>query len=109
MLPSAILLVKPWQRDWLWQGSVRGVSPRIRQACFRAIYQTTGNIPYHHVHTAPPAVTDIRPDLPPILSQIVSRCLEKDPANRYQSAREILTEVRSTLVSAVGGDRSEGR
>jgi serine/threonine-protein kinase len=67
-----------------------------------------GNIPYHHVHTAPPEVTDIRPDLPPILSQIVSRCLEKDPANRYQSAKEILAEVRSTLVNTVGADRSEG-
>ncbi len=66
-----------------------------------------GNIPYHHVHTAPPTVHDLRPDLPETLSHIVDRCLQKDPANRYQSAREILAEVRSSLMTAVGLDRSE--
>lgn len=62
-----------------------------------------GNIPYHHVHTAPPRIQDLRPDLPDTLSAIVERCLEKDPANRYQSAREILAEVRSSLQSGIGG------
>jgi len=58
-----------------------------------------GNIPYHHVHTAPPRMQDLRPDLPPALSTIVERCLEKDPGNRYQSAREILAEVRASLAN----------
>lgn len=56
-----------------------------------------GNIPYHHVHTPPPRIDELQPDLPPVLSQIVARCLEKDPAARYQSAREIQAEVRSSL------------
>lgn len=56
-----------------------------------------GNIPYHHVHTPPPDVRDLRPELPAGLAAVVSRCMEKDPANRYQSAREILAEVRATL------------
>ncbi len=60
-----------------------------------------GNIPYHHVHTAPPRILDIRPDLPATLSSIVERCLEKDPANRFQSAGEILTEVRQTLAGSI--------
>jgi tetratricopeptide (TPR) repeat protein len=60
-----------------------------------------GNIPYHHVHTAPPHIQDLRPDLPSALSTIVERCLEKDPGNRYQSAREILTEVRDSLANGV--------
>jgi serine/threonine-protein kinase len=60
-----------------------------------------GNIPYHHVHTAPPKVLELRPDLPPTIAAIIGRCLEKDPDNRYQSAREILAEVRESLS---GGD-----
>ncbi|MEM9177117.1 MAG: protein kinase [Myxococcota bacterium] len=67
-----------------------------------------GNIPYHHVHTAPPRMQDLKPDVPEVLSSIVERCLEKDPANRYQSAREILTEVRASLQNpaAVGLDKT---
>jgi tetratricopeptide (TPR) repeat protein len=62
-----------------------------------------GNIPYHHVHTAPPKILDIRSDLPKALSSIVERCLEKDPANRFQSAGEILAEVRESLAGSITG------
>ncbi len=65
-----------------------------------------GNIPYHHVHTAPPKIRELRPDLPHTLSAIVERCLEKDPANRYQSAGEILAEVRQGLASGALEDKS---
>jgi serine/threonine-protein kinase len=58
-----------------------------------------GNIPYHHVHTLPPKVLELRPDLPPAISTIIERCLEKDPANRYQSAGEILAEVRDSIAA----------
>lgn len=61
-----------------------------------------GNIPYHHVHTPPPDVRDLRPELPAGLASVVSRCMQKDPAARYQSAREILTEVRATLGQSAG-------
>ena len=66
-----------------------------------------GNIPYHHVHTAPPKIQDLREDLPSTLSHIVERCLEKDPTNRFQSTREILAEVRDSLASSVGTDRTD--
>jgi tetratricopeptide (TPR) repeat protein len=63
-----------------------------------------GNIPYHHVHTAPPKVLELRPDLPPTLAVIIERCLEKDPGNRYQSAGEILAEVRQSLTGSISED-----
>jgi tetratricopeptide (TPR) repeat protein len=66
-----------------------------------------GNIPYHHVHTAPPKALDLRSDLPPALSSIVERCLEKDPGNRYQSASEILAEVRQSLVGRDSEDQAQ--
>jgi len=56
-----------------------------------------GNVPYHHVHTPPPDPREVNPRLPPALAAILSRCLEKDPANRYQSAGEILEEVRGLM------------
>jgi tetratricopeptide (TPR) repeat protein/predicted Ser/Thr protein kinase len=58
-----------------------------------------GNIPYHHVHSPPPKILELRPELPSTLAAIIERCLEKDPANRFQSAKEILAEVRASIVS----------
>ncbi|MGH0028329.1 MAG: protein kinase domain-containing protein [Myxococcota bacterium] len=58
---------------------------------------TEGNIPYHHVHTPPPDPRELVPDLPPLLHGVIERCMRKDPGERYQSARDILTELRSSL------------
>ena len=54
-----------------------------------------GNLPYHHVHTPPPDPREINPEVPPTLQRIILRCLQKDPAARYASAREILEELRA--------------
>ena len=54
-----------------------------------------GNIPYHHVHTPPPELKEVNPAVPDVLAAIVRRCLQKDPAARYGSAREILAELRA--------------
>ena len=44
------------------------------------------------LHDAPPALTD--EESAPDLRAIVARCLEKDPQRRYQSAGELLSDVR---------------
>ncbi len=56
-----------------------------------------GNVPYHHVHTPAPDPRSVNPNLPLPLAQIISRCLRKDPADRYQSTREILSELRAAV------------
>jgi tetratricopeptide (TPR) repeat protein len=56
-----------------------------------------GNLPYHHVHTPPPDPREFAEDLPDVIVHIIDRCLQKDPADRYGSAREILEELRGSL------------
>jgi serine/threonine-protein kinase len=43
---------------------------------------------------SPPSVTDTRTDLPRHLARIVRRCLEKNPRDRYQTARDVHTELK---------------
>ena len=56
-----------------------------------------GNLPYHHVHTPPPDPREFEPELPDLIADIIAKCLRKDPADRYQSAKEILGQLRATL------------
>jgi serine/threonine-protein kinase len=56
-----------------------------------------GNIPYHHVHTPPPDPRELNPQLPPLLVQLIARCLRKDPAERFQSTREIAALVKQAV------------
>ena len=43
-----------------------------------------------NLNTAPPDVQELQPELPDGLAAVINRCLFKDPAQRFQSAREIL-------------------
>jgi serine/threonine protein kinase/tetratricopeptide (TPR) repeat protein len=42
----------------------------------------------------PPLISDVRPDLPVDLARVIRRCLEKDPSDRIQTARDVGTECR---------------
>jgi non-specific serine/threonine protein kinase len=44
----------------------------------------------------PPAVTDSRSDLPNDLGRVIARCLEKEPAARYQTAFDLVTELENS-------------
>ena len=48
-------------------------------------------------HTPHPSVKAIRPDLPPIVKEILDRALQKDPVHRYRRASEFATQLRSCL------------
>jgi serine/threonine-protein kinase len=47
----------------------------------------------------PPALTSLQPLAPSSLDHIVAKCLEKNPDDRWQSARDIATELRWLLSS----------
>ena len=42
-----------------------------------------------HVNDPPPALLDVRPDLPAVLGTVLWRALAKDPGDRQQSAGEL--------------------
>ncbi len=48
-------------------------------------------------------------DLPPLLVQIVNRCLEKEPARRFQSASDLAFDLEVLQSSTVTTGRSPGR
>jgi tetratricopeptide (TPR) repeat protein/TolB-like protein len=54
---------------------------------------TTFQLMYQRVHQLPKRPELVIPDLPAYLSRICLKCLEKDPAKRYQNASEILADL----------------
>ena len=52
------------------------------------------NIFYQHLFEPVPDIKKIRKDVPDKLAQIVSKCMEKKREKRYQSAQEILNEIK---------------
>ncbi|MGQ0736928.1 MAG: protein kinase domain-containing protein [Acidobacteriota bacterium] len=51
----------------------------------------------------PPELTSLRPDIPAALDRIVRHCLEKQPAERFQSARDVAFALASLSGSAGSG------
>lgn len=50
----------------------------------------------------PPDLDQRRPDLPPALGRIVQHLLEKDPVERFQSARDVIFALTSLTASGSG-------
>ena len=50
---------------------------------------------YAVVHEAPTPLTERRPELPAALAQVVHRCLQKDPADRYASAAALREDLQA--------------
>lgn len=69
----------------------------------------TGRLPFEaknmaeavhfHVNAAPPRPGEIRVDLPAELEDIILRCLEKEPKNRYASAADLASALKSSLAT----------
>jgi serine/threonine-protein kinase len=51
--------------------------------------KTLGQLLAAHRSEAPPALTDLRPDLPADVAAVVARCLAKDPDDRFPSAADL--------------------
>jgi Tol biopolymer transport system component/predicted Ser/Thr protein kinase len=55
---------------------------------------TAGTVIGAVLHTDPPRLSSLQPLVPPALDRIVGRCLAKDPDNRWQTARDLLLELK---------------
>jgi len=48
-----------------------------------------------HIADPPPAASDVNPSVPREMSDVILRCLEKQPADRFQSAGEVIAALES--------------
>ena len=55
----------------------------------------------------PEAATATVPDLPPELDRVLSRCLDKEPNERFQSARDLAFSLRGHVSERVSGRTAE--
>jgi serine/threonine protein kinase len=62
---------------------------------------TTYELMMAHLNKTPTPLTDLRPDIPARLSDIISRSLEKEPAKRFATAAEFLDALRSQSMPAL--------
>ncbi len=82
------------------------------------LYQMlTGRVPYEaptpmgvllaHVSKPVPDVRLLRPDLPDAVQVVVEKAMAKDPQTRYQSARELASDLQAVVSSAGVQTRAE--
>ena len=67
----------------------------------------TGRVPFdgdnpvavamQHLHAAPAPIQSISPDVPPSIVRVCMKAMEKNPAARYQTAREMAADLRVAL------------
>ncbi|HEY0366419.1 MAG TPA: protein kinase, partial [Pyrinomonadaceae bacterium] len=69
--------------------------------------KTTIDVRHAVLHDAPVPVADLRKEpIPPRLQQILDRCIEKEPRDRYQKMDELRDDLRSVLREISSGDTS---
>jgi TolB-like protein/tRNA A-37 threonylcarbamoyl transferase component Bud32 len=56
-----------------------------------------------HVMEQPPELRTQRASVPPALADILARCLAKNPADRWQSAEELLAQLEGLAATPSGG------
>ena len=67
----------------------------------------TGKVPYdgdnpvavamQHLHATPIPIQNLAPDVPPAMVRVCMKAMEKNPAQRYQSARDMAADLRAAI------------
>ena len=63
-------------------------------------------IAMQHLHATPTPIQTLAPDVPQAISRVCMKAMEKNPAMRYQSARDMATDLR--LAMDERGERPQG-
>jgi serine/threonine protein kinase len=56
----------------------------------------------------PKSVTDLRAELPKEFARIIRQCLQKDPEERYQTAKDLRNQLRALKADLDSGEISQG-
>jgi serine/threonine-protein kinase len=64
---------------------------------------TDGNIEYQHVNSDP----EKPKHCPPGLCDVIMRCLEKDPGQRFQSAEELIAQLKGLELAVSDTDAAD--
>lgn len=66
-----------------------------------------GGLLYAILHSQPVPAGSIRPEVPPLLDLVISRAMQKNPAARYQDAREFARDLLACRAELTGGSLPE--
>lgn len=61
--------------------------------------ETTVAVAIKHIQETMPSVRDYVPEIPISVEQIVKKCTQKSPDRRYQSAPELIEDLKKSLIS----------
>jgi serine/threonine protein kinase len=66
--------------------------------------RTVGELMRGHLFDAVPAMSSVRGDLPPVLDEVVSRMLAKNPDARYADVSDAVSAMRAALATGTSGE-----
>ncbi len=70
---------------------------------------TAMNVVLKHLYEEPPPLSSLRPDLPPLMDEVVQRALRKEPEQRYASAGELARALQAAWPGAAPSAKSATR
>jgi tetratricopeptide (TPR) repeat protein len=62
----------------------------IFEMCLGTLPFSKGDLGYHHLHTQPPIPKEIDPTIPDSINDVILKCMQKKPEDRFQSVAEIV-------------------
>ena len=63
---------------------------------------------YAHIQDPPPKLTELRPDLPAEIDDVIAKSLAKDPDERYSTCAELVEAAREALQPVLDEEEEDG-